>query len=475
MQIVHISAECYPLAKVGGLADVVGALPKYQKQHGTNASVIMPFYATKFVQSNAFNKLTEFQLTIHGTTHTVSVLQLNDNEMVQDIFVIKIPKLLDRKSVYGYQDDVERFMAFQNAVLTWINSWEERPDIIHCHDHHTGLIPFMITQCPIYKKLKEIPTVFSIHNAQYQGHFSFDQLGLLPDFDQKYRGLLDWGGDINPMAAAIKCAWKVTTVSTSYLEELQEKANGLENLLAHEKAKSSGILNGIDPEIWNPATDPMLLTNYTKSAYIKGKKANKEWICSEYKLDSNRPLFAFIGRFVYEKAADLLAEVVETILKDNKEISIMILGSGNEAIESELQQLKKKYKGNFNTHIGYDEKLSHIIYAGADFLLMPSRVEPCGLNQMYALRYGTIPIVRETGGLKDTVIDIGDDGVGISHRHASVADICYSINRAYILYQELPTYRKVQKKAMLLDHSWNASAEKYNNLYKSIIYQDLKT
>ncbi len=468
MQVVHVSAECYPLAKVGGLADVIGALPKYQQQHKTNAKVIMPFYDTAFIQTHNTATVTEFELTIHQKNYTVSVLQLEEDAMMDTIFLIKIPQLLDRERIYGYEDDVERFTTFQNAVLTWICNWQDLPDIIHCHDHHTGLIPFMTLQCPAYSALKTIPTIFSIHNAQYQGQFSHDKQFLLPEFDHNHVGLLDWDGMINPMAAAIKCAWKVTTVSTSYLQELQKKANGLEHLLAHEKGKSFGILNGIDPDIWNPATDPMIVKNYTMDTFATGKKKNKTWICDSYGLDPEKPLFAFIGRFVYEKAADVLSAAVDAFLTHNKELSVMILGSGSTAIEDELRILQEKYQGNFNVHIGYNEQLSHRIYAGADFLLMPSRVEPCGLNQLYALRYGTIPIVRETGGLKDTVIDMGDDGVGISHRHASIHDIHHSINRALSLYKDTSKHHSIQKKGMKLDHSWNASAQHYKKLYLSV-------
>lgn len=202
--------------------------------------------------------------------------------------------------------------------------------------------------------------------------------------------------------------------------------------------------------------------------FATGKKKNKTWICDSYGLDPEKPLFAFIGRFVYEKAADVLSAAVDAFLTHNKELSVMILGSGSTAIEDELRILQEKYQGNFNVHIGYNEQLSHRIYAGADFLLMPSRVEPCGLNQLYALRYGTIPIVRETGGLKDTVIDMGDDGVGISHRHASIHDIHHSINRALSLYKDTSKYHSIQKKGMKLDHSWNASAQHYKKLYLSV-------
>jgi starch synthase len=470
MEIFHISAECYPVAKVGGLADVVGALPKYQNQLGHKAKVVLPSYDNAFTQENTFENIHEGQIQLGLFHFSYSVLKEKTNKLGFDLYCIAIPELFDRPNVYSYEDDTERFLAFQIAFLNWLVATHQKPDILHCHDHHSGLIPFMAENCYCYINLKNTPTVLTIHNGQYQGSFGSDKLHYLPDFDQDKIGLLEWNGMINPLASAIKCVWKITTVSPSYLDEISNHANGLENLLRYERPKSIGILNGIDTEVWNPKTDAMLEGNYSLKTFKVGKNENKEYLCKKFNLDQTKPLFTFIGRLVGEKGADLLPEICSIALNQNsKEINILILGSGDSQVESSLQGLKNFYFGNYNSFIGYNEKLAHIIYAGADFLLMPSRVEPCGLNQMYALQYGTIPIVRRTGGLRDTVLDIGDSGFGICHDQASVFDVIYSINRAIDLYKDTKKFDIVRSTAMQIDHSWDKVAEEYITVYQSLI------
>lgn len=469
MEIIHVSAECYPVAKVGGLGDVVGALPKYQNKLGHVAKVVMPACKTKFIQENDFEVIHEAWGKLGINDFEFKILKEKTNKLSFDLYIVDIPGLLNRDQVYGYNDDTERFTAFQIAVLDWIVQWEHRPDIIHCHDHHTGLIPFMLTNCLKYNPIKNIPTVLTIHNGQYQGQFGWEKLYYIPAFDLWKAGLLGWNGAINPLAAAIKCAWNVTTVSPTYLEEIKHSANGLESLLWQEWAKSVGILNGIDVEVWNPKTDSMIEKNYTDRTVDSGKKANKLALCNQFNLNPDKPLFTFIGRLVGEKGADLLPDIFYNALQQNKnEINILVLGSGDGHVEHRLSQIYEMYPGSYNTYIGYNEQLSHQIYAGADFLLMPSRVEPCGLNQLYALRYGTIPIVRRVGGLKDTVIDIGDGGIGICHDQTSVWDVNHAINRALELYQDTKRVKEIRKEMMLIDHSWDKAAQEYINLYQKL-------
>ncbi len=467
MNIIHFSAECYPVAKVGGLADVVGALPKYQNNSDTTSQVIMPFYDIKFTKENTFETVYTSEITLGNSTHTFSILKLKDAVLDFDVFFIDVPELVFKDYVYSF-DDTDRFLAFQVAALDWMLTWETYPDIIHCHDHHMGLIPFMLQESFKYEVFRKIPNILTIHNAQYQGWFSHDKVNLIPAFNLDNIGLLDWDGTINPLAAAIKCAWRVTTVSPSYMEELKTSANGLESLLSDESAKCVGILNGIDSSVWNPETDNYLIKNFSNKNLTSGRKANKKYLCDTFNLDFNKPLFAFIGRLVGEKGSDLFPETFKNAL-DNQNLSILLLGSGNDAVEEQLEALKKDYEGTYNAYIGYDERLSHIIYAGADFLLMPSRVEPCGLNQMYALRYGTIPIVRSIGGLKDTVIDVSEEnGFGICHDNVEVSEITTAIHRGIELYTNQPKYKKLSKQIMSIDNSWDASAKQYINLYKSI-------
>jgi starch synthase len=463
LTILHISAECFPIAKVGGLADVVGALPKYQKELGTTSNVVMPYYNIEFSQSNSFEKIYENYISLGPKYYNFKVLKLTNNPLGFDLFCIDIPDLLDTDYVYS-SDDTERFLAFQIAALDWILTFERKPDIIHTHDHHTGLIPFMMSQSFKYETLKNIPTVLTIHNAQYQGWFSHEKVQLIPPFNFENVGLIDWAGSINSLAAAIKCAWKVTTVSPSYMTELKVKANGLEDLLNTESAKCVGILNGIDWNVWNTQTDEKLIKNYDKATAIIGKHANKKWLCTTYLLDIKKPLFVFIGRLVGEKGADLFPVIFKEALATNH-ISILLLGSGHQEIEAELKEIPKD---NFNTFIGYDEKLAHIMYAGADFLLMPSRVEPCGLNQMYSLRYGTVPVVNAIGGLKDTIIDIDKEGgFGIVHDGVSTEKVTSAISRATNYYTK-KEFNKNIKGIMEINHSWNNSAQEYVTLYKSL-------
>jgi starch synthase len=471
MNIFHVSAECYPVAKVGGLADVVGALPKYLNlQENTNAKVVLPAYDNKFTKENEFTTVYKGFIKLDWRNLSFTVFKEKNNILGFELYILAIPELFDRPNVYSYADDTERFIGFQIAFLNWINETNADIQIIHCHDYHSGLIPFMIQNCMIYRQFQNIPTVLTIHNGQYQGWFDFDKVKLLPEFPAHELSKLDWNGTLNPLASAIKCCWKITTVSPSYLHEISFSANGLEDLLLQERHKSIGILNGIDTDVWNPETDDSLEKNYGISTLEKGKLANKEFLCNQFNLDITKPLFTFIGRLVGEKGADLLPAAFDLILQRNPEqINVLVLGSGDAQVENDLQQLKYKYEGNYNTYIGYNEKLAHIIYAGADFLLMPSRVEPCGLNQMYALRYGTIPIVRRTGGLQDTVLDIGDGGFGICHDNVTLYDINHSVTRAIDLYSDTKKFQTIKKTAMQINHSWHSVAQQYISVYQSLI------
>ena len=470
MEIFHISAECYPIAKVGGLADVVGALPKYQNNAGHLSRVVIPCYDTKFRKENEFECVHWGHVKLGNFTFPFNVLKETTDKLGFELYLIEIPELFDRKDVYGYQDDIERFLSFQIATLDWITGRNEMPDVIHCHDHHTGLIPFMMLHCHKYYKLQNTPSMITIHNGLYQGQFGFDKLYYLPEFDLSHIKVLEWDNCINSLAVAIKCAWAVTTVSPSYLNEINYSANGLESLFNMVRYKSKGILNGIDIEVWDPATDPALAKNYSIKNYEVGKQENKDKLCKLFNLDPTKPLFSFIGRLLSEKGGDLLSLASAVALSENyQKLNILILGSGDAAIESHLNSLLQDYEGNYNTFIGYNEELAHLVYAGSDFLLMPSRVEPCGLNQMYSLRYGTIPIVRRTGGLKDTVVDFGDGGNGICHDQATVGDVTYSIQRAIKLYEDKKEINKIRKIGMNTDHSWERVCQEYIEMYNQII------
>ncbi len=468
MKIVHFSAECYPFAKAGGLGDVVGALPKYLNQIGHQTSVLLPYYTRIELSENERSLCFSTSVTLENNEFTASVYKVTGEDIGFPLFLVSVEGLTDRPNIYGYEDDAKRFVAFQRVGLQFLMVQDDLPDVVHVHDHHTGLIPFMMTQCPEFEKLKDIPTLLSIHNAQYQGSFPHEWGGLLPEFPETHVGLLDWDGMINPLATAIKTAWRVTTVSPTYMEELQQHANGLEGLLSHEAQKCTGILNGIDTETWNPKTDPFLEANYGVSTLAKARKINKTKLCNAHNLDPEVPLFGFIGRLVWEKGADVLVQALEEAL--NKwEFNVILLGSGDPGLEERFKNLSEWYQGKVGAYIGYKESMSHEVYAGADFLLMPSRVEPCGLNQLYSFRYGCMPIVRKTGGLKDTVVDINEGGLGVTHEETESSQIVSAIERALQFFPKQTAFRKKQKEMMQTDHSWEHAAKKYASLYHELI------
>lgn len=466
MTIFHLSTECYPVAKVGGLADVVGALPKYQnKIKDVNAKVVMPWYNKHFVYDYDFEVV--FDGFIHQGSNMLQVQVLKETTDVLgfELFMVKIPGLLDRENPYGYQDENFQFLAFQHGILHWLSAMKIRPDVLHCHDYHTGLVPFMVENCYEFEFLKGVKTIGTIHNGEYQGMMSWDMVSYMPAFDHYKWGLLDWNGFINPLASMIKCCHAFTTVSEGYLEELFVSFRGIESLVREEFSKAYGIINGIDTDVWNPQTDPMIDYNFNVKNALKIKKKNKQKLCKEYGLNPELPLFAFIGRFATEKGADLLPDLIWRSIKQSfGGLNIIVLGSGNAYIEQQLKELDSVYS-NFATDIGYKEHLSHKIYASADFLLMPSRVEPCGLNQMYAMRYGTVPIVSYTGGLRDTVKDISTGGSGLNFTYPGVDDIIHAISRGLSIYKNKTQMDELVLSNMKFDFAWEKSAEKYLALY----------
>ena len=470
MEILHVSAECYPVAKAGGLGDVVGALPKYQQQAGHQAKVVMPMYRTRFLYSNEWELVHKGYTNMGSYFFEYSVIKEKHNKLGFELYLVDIYGLLDREQIYGYGDDNDRFVSFQIAVVDWLSSWAFRPDVVHVHDHHTALIPFLLQHTYKYRHLAQIPTVLTIHNAQYQGSMDWSKSVLLPEWDLWKRGMLEWAGAINPLASGIKCASKVTTVSWSYLDELKYMSNGLEALFEYEKGKCVGILNGIDTQVWNPSADVYLKDDFSVQNVAKGKARNKQLLCDEFGLDPQKPLFVFIGRLVHEKAADLLPSVVgDSFYHIGRKMSFLFLGSGDPAVEAQLNGLNMLSQNDYSCYIGYNEQLSHMMYAAADFLLMPSRVEPCGLNQMYAMRYGTVPLVRNTGGLRDTVRDIDQhDGYGIVFDSATVGHITHAIWRACDLYGKSVEFEQSRIRMMQLDFSWEKSTEAYQQIYLSL-------
>jgi starch synthase len=476
MKVLHISAECYPAAKAGGLGDVVGALPKYLNQSGVETAVIIPRYNTKWLNGQEYNEIVRGTVRLGMYYAHYIIEECLNNDLGFKLYVVDAPHFFNRNGIYtddngvGFRDDVERWLAFQQAVIHWVMGLKEKPKVMHCHDHHTGLIPFMINHCPEYRSLASIATVFTIHNGQYQGAFSWQMVQVMPFFHEKARGLLEWNGYINPMASALKCSWRFTTVSPGYMEELRNNSGGLEWLMDNERDKSLGILNGIDTQVWDPRTDPMLA--YRLDGDLEAyKQANKKVVCDTFGVRSDLPLITFIGRIVGEKGADILPEVIGRFLHESGAATFVILGTGDPSVSDAFRRMALHFDGVFAVALEYNETLSHQLYAGSDFLMMPSRVEPCGLNQMYALCYGTVPIVRSIGGLRDTVEDIAapSGGSGIRFLNFDANDLRLALVRALRLYWDTPEdFKKLREKIVQIDNSWEKSTADYLRLYRQV-------
>ena len=476
MHIIHLSAECYPAAKAGGLADVVGSLPKYLNQLGHDCEVVIPKYDNHWIGSQDYEVVFSSSFSMASEHVKFTVQKMKSDKLGFPFYVIDIPGRFDRPGIYidpwsghGYWDELERFVSFQIAALEWIKTEKMEPDVVHCHDHHTGLVPFMMSQCNRYRELADIPTVLTVHNAEYHGEHELDNYKLLPAFNIDNVGLLDWDGRLNSLAAGLKCAWKITTVSKNYMEELAENSNGLELLFKKERNKSSGIVNGIDTEVWDPATDELLEHNFGYKNRKSGKRKNKEYLCDSFELNPDLPTISFIGRLVREKGADLLPDLFKQIIYSDSEVNFILLGTGDPQLHQIFSRMESDHMGYFDATLEYNEQLAHQMYAGSDFILMPSRVEPCGLNQMFAMRYGTVPIVRSVGGLKDTVVDISEEeGYGITFSDFSLEAASEAISRSVELYKDSKKYSKVLSRIMKLDFSWKRSAREYLSMYKGL-------
>jgi starch synthase len=475
MKVLQISMECYPAAKSGGLGDVVGALPIYLNRAGVSTSVIMPKFSNKWLNQQWFRQVYSDHVRLGNEYIWFSIEEVMNENLGFPLYVANIPGKFDRPGVYGdpgggwYGDELERYLCFQQAVLKWVVSMHWKPEILHCHDHHTGLIPFMVQYCPEYQSLSRIPTVFTIHNGEYHGTFGWNNLHLMPFFQSEARGLLDWGNAICPLAAAIKCCWRLTTVSPGYLEELRYSANGMESLINSEMYKARGIINGIDTDLWNPATDRLIAYRLENGQVDEFKAKNKAKILDRFRIIPDLPIITFIGRLVREKGADLIPDTIRRVLSNGIRAGFVILGTGEPDLMQAFADMKHYMSGYLDVALEYNEALAHQLYAGSDFLIMPSRVEPCGLNQMYACRYGSIPIVRSVGGLKDTIVDIGDyGGRGIRFDQFSVEDTSTAVFRATKVYENKEVLSGLRERIIHADFSWERSAKDYIHLYNNL-------
>lgn len=473
-KVLHVSTECYPAAKAGGMADVVGALPIYQADQGWSPSVVIPKYDLPWFQKNTFKIVHEGILNMAFQEYDYSVLHYIGTDLSYEFYCIDIPELFERDSIYlaadghGYADEAKRNIALQRCVLQWMVEAGERFDLLHCHDHQTGFMPFMIKHCYQYSDINTTKTVYTIHNGAYNSRIGWDAKILLPDYPDHLSHSIDWDFCIDAVMSAMRYADHINAVSPTNMIELSYTLKPLQVVMAEHPEKFSGILNGIDEKMWDPKTDSYLPVKLGKS-WDTFKHKNKEKLIGNLYHIKDIPLISFIGRFAHQKGADLLIPAAEKILNRFGFVNFFILGSGDKALEHAVQALRDLYPERVGCYIGYNEGVAHQVYAASDFILMPSRFEPCGLNQMFAMRYGTLPVARQTGGLKDTVIDYAQAGTGISFIQDTVEDLTNAIARALYLYKDKEEFIKVRNRGIKSDYSWKNSAKMYADIYNQLI------
>lgn len=479
LRILHAASEAVPLVKTGGLADVVGALPQALKAMGHDVRVVIPGYRKAIAAAQKLG-LTwgEHAMTIEagGVDHRLGVGTVEIGGV--PVHLLACNELFDRDGIYGpspsndYDDNARRFAVFSKGALALPGYLGWTPHVVHAHDWQTGLIPPLLER-GFNQVLPATRSVFTIHNIAYQGAFWH--------FDMKLTGL-DWAlfnplhlehyGRLNLLKGGVVFADRVTTVSRTYAQEIQlaEYGFGLEAVTRGHSYKLSGIVNGIDSDAWNPATDKHLPATYDLKKFA-GKKICRERLRDETGLvpDKRACLVSVVSRLVEQKGIDLIAEAVEPYILSGR-MQLIILGSGDLQMEHRLSQLQKRHPGWVHVWYGYNEPLAHRIIAGSDLFLMPSRTEPCGLTQLYSLRYGTLPLVRHTGGLADTVQDVASgEGNGFSFGPVDLGHFSSVLDRALGLYEHFPDeWKAAMKRAMKADWSWKHVAKDYDALYRSI-------
>ena len=468
-KILFASAEAYPLAKVGGLGDVAGGLPKAVKALGHDVRIVLPKYQ---MVRDVKEDLGAFSIAIGGANHEVR-LKTSSIDGVP-VYLIDYPPLYDRPKVYEYEDDGKRFGFFCKAILDLLPTANWWPDVIHLNDWHTAMTAvFLKFKYAKDKRYRGIGTVLTIHNLQHQGLFGkelFAWLGLPPE-TWSPEGV-EFYGQLNFMKAGVVCADRVNTVSPTYAKEVQMEEFGykLDGLLRSRVAKLSGILNGIDYDVWNAAKDRFIAQRYSKST-IEKKARNKAVLQEEAGLpkDAKAPLLGIVSRVTEQKGFDILIPALPQIVELGAQV--ILLGTGEKKYEEPIALIAKVHR-EFVTFLKYDEALAHRIYAGADFFMMPSKFEPCGLGQMISLRYGTVPIVRATGGLADTISDLTDKsrtGNGFTFVEYTPSALLDATRRAIEYHRRSRGWKALQERAMAADLSWGASAKAYGTLYEKVL------
>ncbi|MBO5912407.1 MAG: glycogen synthase GlgA, partial [Clostridia bacterium] len=464
------TSEAYPYAMSGGLADVAGALPKALRKRLIGCRVVLPLYDTISEElRNTMQFITSITVPVAWRRQYCGIFEAKHDGVIY--YFIDNQYYFKRGVLYGNYDDAERFAFFSRAVLEMIPHIDFVPDIIHCNDWQTALIPvFLDTLYRMVDPYKNIRMVFTIHNIQYQGKYGKDLIGDVLGLPDEYAHIVEYDGCVNLMKGAVECADRVTTVSPTYAEEIKDPwfAHGLDGIIRERAFKLLGIVNGIDVDVYNPETDTHLWKNYSAED-MSGKAVNKAELQKLCGLPQRPevPVIGIVTRLVSHKGIDLVKAVFEDILKND--VQFVILGSGELEFETFFHDQMNAHPDKVALKLGFIPDLAHKIYAGADIFLMPSKSEPCGLAQMIALRYGTIPVVRETGGLKDTVTDSGDnEGNGFTFQSYNAHDMAYAVQRAIEGFHN-NGWDVLKKRAMECDNSWGRSAGVYIKMYKEIL------
>jgi starch synthase len=484
-QVIMFAAEAAPFAKVGGLGDVIGALPKALAKHGVKTTIIIPGY--REIHSQPFNiepcrEIPVLDVRMGDAIEQAEIFHARMDEAGVDIYFIGSKKYFDREGIYddpatreGYPDNMQRFIFFMKSGIDLIARMGKPVDVIHCHDSHTALIPGLIhanyRDNPFFSRAG---TLFTIHNLAHQGIYSKDSLDCA-GIDSRYyypTSPFEYWGQVNFMKAGIQLADKVNTVSQRYSIEIQtdhEYGMGLEGVLQERKRDLSGIVNGIDYEEWNPENDALIPAHFS-ARDLSGKALCKEHLLKSLDLSCSRkriPLIGIVSRLVDQKGVDLIAEAAEDLAALN--LQLIILGMGQKKYHDFFGQLAARHPEKIAVRLVFDNELAHKIEAGCDLFLMPSKFEPCGLNQLYSLRYGTIPVVRTTGGLADTVLPYGaGNGTGFCFSEYSSVEMMAAIKQAMAVYSDRPRWKELMIRAMSQDWSWDRSAREYLQLYRNI-------
>ncbi len=488
LNILFVSSEVEPFAKTGGLADVSSALPKAIKELGHEIRIMMPRY--KFISERKFRlhdiiRLKDIPLKVGSNKQMGNVKSsfiTNLKEKVQ-VYFLDNDEYFGRDGVYqdlahkhDYKDNDERFIFFAKGVLETLKRLGWQPDIIHCNDWQTGLIPAYLKTVhkddPFFAAMK---SVFTVHNLAYQGSFpadSFQKSGLPKDLFH-HEGVEAYG-KFNFLKTGLFFADAITTVSKKYSQEIcsEEFGAGLDGLLNHRKKDLYGLINGIDVSAWDPSTDNYIFRKYDVKS-VESKCDNKKALVERFGMEyvPERPVIGAITRLVDQKGFDLVLEVLEDIIK--LDTQFVMLASGDKALETAFEKIQKKHPKNIALVFGFDEELAHMIEAGSDMIMMPSRYEPCGLNQMYSMRYGTVPIVRATGGLDDTVEDYSSAGKGTGFKFEKYdgKELLKAVQRAVGVFKKRKEWIKIMRNGMAMDFSWEHSAKQYISLYRDLLKQ----